>query len=842
MFAPPLYSVRKFPYRDIIECNFNIQFNKKEEKRHIIQQQDNQLFRQIRLITNNYKKYNPYIVFVDIKGGRNNQENLSKLITNGFIINGKKYVISERSASMTRNAILSFIQEDIENELNERIGLGIKIEKTVLSKYVAYRGLMLSSCHCIEDWIPKIIIVPDYIRTIKNQKIKYLIDEKTTYIDKETGEERDWTQKGVETGIMDYDINVFDGTGIHHPNISYQVQERLNSKNIPTSIMWRMPFIKGVTHEVDYTTFYKENGIEFITDIWGEKHSVDDVMIIMTESMYKGMKYFKNTNTVEDWNLYWDKFKKYNYCMGVAKWNFSLEEEPIYTRANYQILQDLELPFKEFIKLARYSTSWIEKIINGDKLYTYSFLGLTMKKHEAVNDYMTALLLNSEMLKEETVRKYLISLFKKYINEMKCGKLWVKSTFKIACPDLIMLLEYIGGMDINGCLEEDEFYTKNINGVYKGEFLIERNPHLAHSEHVLLNATYNDKIARYCSHLTNICMFNGKSITLPRLNGADLDGDLVLVIDNSIMKKGVIRDIPIVIDIEDKITALEEQYNKKNLLNLILRTINSLIGETSNCATCYWNKNPSTKEQKEKYLKYIDILSVINGKAIDFAKTGVIFNIPRHIAKWAKPLPYFMKYASPYYSNLKKLAKTQTNMNRLCWTIEKWENEEIKYKHKFKDFDYKIMTDPSIGLDEEKVNQIDKIFAEYRTEIRELAKDQYKFNNYTKYKDWIQENYPTMSQEEIIGFTFNWQYYYDQYREKCKKVCPDECELANIVAYLCYEKHSKKEKSFMWKVASSGILKNLKKHKADVYLPSLSESGEYEYLGKYYNMEKLEEQ
>ena len=41
-----------------------------------------------------------------------------------------------------------------------------------------------------------------------------------------------------------------------------------------------------------------------------------------------------------------------------------------------------------------------------------------------------------------------------------------------------------------------------------------------------------------------------------------------------------------------------------------------MIGETSNCATCYWNKSPKSEEVKRKYLKYIDILSIINGKAI----------------------------------------------------------------------------------------------------------------------------------------------------------------------------------------------------------------------------------
>jgi len=70
LFAPPLYKVRKFTYRNIIDYDFCINLTKKEERLYLIQQQDNQLFRQVRKITNNYSKYNPYVIFVDAKGGK----------------------------------------------------------------------------------------------------------------------------------------------------------------------------------------------------------------------------------------------------------------------------------------------------------------------------------------------------------------------------------------------------------------------------------------------------------------------------------------------------------------------------------------------------------------------------------------------------------------------------------------------------------------------------------------------------------------------------------------------------------------------------------------------------
>ena len=118
------------------------------------------------------------------------------------------------------------------------------------------------------------------------------------------------------------------------------------------------------------------------------------------------------------------------------------------------------------------------------------------------------------------------------------------------------------------------------------------------------------------------------------------------------MMKGVDREAAITIDIEDKITVLEEEDTPENQVKVALRGLTSMIGETSNCATSYHNRVPESKETAEKYESYVSLLSVINGKAVDQAKTGIVYTIPRHIAKYGKKLPYCMKYASPCYASM----------------------------------------------------------------------------------------------------------------------------------------------------------------------------------------------
>lgn len=599
------------------ECEYSlVQFNDSE---YYVPQGDNMLFRQLRMITGDFGKTVNSFVFVSCSNS-SKTDAIEHIIRYGFNINGQHFVMSERSASMTRSSILGFVDERYADSLNEAVSMGNDIGKTVLSKYYAYRGLMLSSCHCLDGWRPKIIVVPDFESVVKDQHIKYIYDAEKEFVDK-NGVSRTWVQKDIGQKTTDVKINVFDGCGIHHPEIGIQVHEQLGKnhtpeKTRPTSMLLRAPFIKGVTHEVDYSSFFAERGVRYITDVWGVSHDVSEPMIIISESMFKGYKYFNKTGTYDDWTRYWELFDKYNHCIGIAKWNYTKYTEPRFTRTSYQILQDLKLDYDDFRRIASESIKWAEKIESGDPLYTKCFMGLTADKCEPRDDIARAILKDERMLNEHGIRDEIMRSAEKYIDGMKCGKLWVKGAFKFLAPDLIMFMEHIGGLKPVGCLEDGEFYGHDIDGVIIGDRLIERNPHICHSEHTILKGVRNELTDKYLSHLDNVCMINGKSIVPQKLNGADFDGDLVFVIDNEIMMKGVDTSAYTVMDVDDKITVESEEDNVDNRVKVTVRSMKNMIGEFSNYGTAYHNKTPKTAEQKEKYEKYVDIISVLTGKSI----------------------------------------------------------------------------------------------------------------------------------------------------------------------------------------------------------------------------------
>ena len=55
-----------------------------------------------------------------------------------------RYLAFERSQSMSREGVLTFIREDTIDAVNERIMLGMKVGRCQLSKLYAYKGLMFS--------------------------------------------------------------------------------------------------------------------------------------------------------------------------------------------------------------------------------------------------------------------------------------------------------------------------------------------------------------------------------------------------------------------------------------------------------------------------------------------------------------------------------------------------------------------------------------------------------------------------------------------------------------------------------------------------------------------------
>lgn len=91
MFAPPLYIVRKYPLKVILESDLRLTGD--DDAQYQIKQQDNPLFRQVRLISHDARKYNAYVVFVDCRGAKEDTPEFAEMLQNGFFCGAAAFCV-----------------------------------------------------------------------------------------------------------------------------------------------------------------------------------------------------------------------------------------------------------------------------------------------------------------------------------------------------------------------------------------------------------------------------------------------------------------------------------------------------------------------------------------------------------------------------------------------------------------------------------------------------------------------------------------------------------------------------------------------------------------------------
>jgi hypothetical protein len=885
-----MYKVLKIKLTSLISNSYKLKkFTQNKLQKNLIMQQDNSIFRHINKINDSNEiigkhEYIKDIIFVEINrsvtmsewqiqkkvdeyklkyeetGKKRYKEyidgktSLETILRDGFKYDGITYKRFGKSSSMARNASIAFVSEKIFDKLFNITTMGIDLKKPmVLSKFEAYRGLLFSSSTVIQNDLPYIVLVEDYNKIIPNQKIKYTIEEDSEYKCKYTGQMKKSKKYPIYSGIDDVNISCFDGMGCHEKSMSKKFEEVLGSRYPAVQI--RAPYIKGLSLEFCFKKYFTEVlKKDYIIDAFGNSHNINDVDCIYTMSMWKGASYF------DSWDNYQKKFKEYNHEFCVSKTSRLTQDETLMTRANFQYLQSLTKMNKEnILKLADYSKNYVKKIIDGDLLYSLLFLGLTgnkenLNKGEKIdNYYMEAVKINSEMLNDKTIKKSLYSLLKKTINGFKLGRLFIKAHYSMVYGDLKLFMEHVAKVDREGILKAGEFYSPNYNGDYTGF----RSPLVHKSEVNKMKFVENEWLKTWCSHLDNLIMLNGFDISMPRMGGMDLDGDIIWVTDNQIIYKSIEdEDTAVVVDKDDKSSASKNFYNIENLIEYERRTLSQRIGEITNISTGFANQTPNSEKSK----KYIDnqnvFLRVAQGHEIDSIKTGTKYEIAPYYK--SVKLPYFLIYRYPkekaFYRKIRKQNKikkksgqntdrynvslSHSPMNELAFDIEKWEIDILKKFNNTNYSDtYKLLIDDSIEVNENNYNVVKQIYNEFNSEYKILIKkhkgdkdiDKRIISFYDNYKSKV--NLLNINKKELINYCVLVSYVKDKTDLEKDRLRIEQANSKNKVTRI-YDKSTK----FAWVVVPDGMIKNLKANsKVNNIAIVESEDGE-EYLGRKYKI------
>ena len=569
-----------------------------------------------------------------------------------FGIGLNRYLAFERSASMSRNSTLCFVREDMYEPLRERIMLGMKIGDCQLSKLYAYNALMLTSGERrdIPDLLSekRIIVIDNPKSLVKDAHIITVTDDGTA------NTMRKYTR--VET-TADIEVLEFDGEGL----ISKELAHMLDSSNLHHSFQIRLPYIKGVVHEVDFKTLFAELNVPYIRDIWGNKHDRRDVDMILTRSMFKGFGWMTENGLT--WGEYLERCRRYDHALYISGKD-KLGEQTT-TELNYQFLNTLAMTEDEFrprdlpLGWDRSPNTdpqhWVTKtteaayydlIANENSRQAY-FSAIADDEELSLNDKkrQRAKLaqMNPLFLEEKIYAKELSDQAEAIQKNYGLGKLLVTGDNRYLSDDLMRLLvhlvkdaigeEYAYRLMEKEFLSGNEIYAPGQAFPAQEQYTLLRSPHFARNEEALVVPMKNVGLIRekYLSHLRYVLMVDSRSLIPERLGGADYDGDMIKTIADPLINNCVQRgykdgEVLPVLKIPAAEPLIADAGDWKARFETVKVTFSNRVGLISNTALrsgiIAYNESADSAE-REQSRKETETLAILTGLEIDSAKSGI---------------------------------------------------------------------------------------------------------------------------------------------------------------------------------------------------------------------------
>ena len=605
-----------------------------------------------------------------------------------------RYLAFERSGSMSRQARLAFIREDFYDTVCRRIMMDMTIGDCQLSKLYAYNGLMLSSGIRIDgigiDRPHRVVVVDNPVRTPPPTEVITVEDDGT----------QNSTRKyhRVET-MADVEVTCFDGEGLISKQYARLVDEKLCGKKVHTSFQIRMPYVKGMLHEVDFKDYLDRSGADTITDLWGVQHPIQKVDIILTKSMFKGCGWLNESGM--SWEDYWVVFRKYRHALYIT--NVSKEKPEKTTELNYQFLNTVSLKADEFRPAdlpdgwdhspETDERNWLTKQTElayysfcADELFRQNYFlekferGSWWERHQGKDQILAAVLKkNPRFINEPVYAKRLEAEADKIAEQYAVGRLIVAGDNRYLSGDLLDFLDCLPvtrtgtskktndfvdfrWMQELGC---ENFFAPGAAYQPSHVCTLLRNPHIARNEEMQLYPLEErgHLYDQYLSHLTDVVMVGYTSLAAERLGGADYDGDMIKTISDPILNECVKRNIhhdpprprsifsrshnlPLLM-IPTAQPQIRSADDWEARFETVRSTFSSRVGQICNAALdrsiIAYNENSDT-EERERCREETETLAILTGLEIDSAKSGIRPDLDEYLTHKTVKRSDFLKY------------------------------------------------------------------------------------------------------------------------------------------------------------------------------------------------------
>ena len=678
------------------------------------EQEDNALFYQALCVLNggSFPKLDPLelrpeledvIFYMDFSGifdggGQRNPDRQKKAesmfrpegVTLDFGSGAHTYLAFERSGNMSRAARLSFLRSDIYDEVRRRIMLDMTVGRCQLSKLYAYLGLMLSGGTRIEGIG---ITKPHRVVVVEDELARDVVAKVITVEGGElTGGVRKYRR--VEKRVM-LTAKRFDGEGlISWSYADYRACHGKPFKRNPLlaamhegpqhSFQIRMPFVKGMLHQVDFQDYVKSAGGKTVTDVWGVRHPVDEVDVILTRSMFKGYGWL--TENGMTWDDYLAAFERYDHALYIT--NAGKSEPQKYTELNYQFLSTLSMTDEEFRPRdlpkgwthspASDTRNWITKATEqryydlcANPAYRLSYF---TEKEDSV--LARVLRKNPLFIHEPICTRELDDQAEHVLEQYVRGRLLVAGDNRFLSGDLhrfLLLLvdqhEALGGGTrrqatfnakaiANRNFIENSFYAPGAVYEHGDACTLLRNPHIARNEEIQL-AVYKDVEQlrkHYLGGLRSVVMVEAEMLAAERLGGADFDGDMVKTIADPLLNECVRRNygyslnnlsnLPLLyIPSEDPVIRDANDWHDRFIT--VRDTFSSRIGQICNAAfdrSIVAYDESLSDEERRQCREETETLAILTGLEIDSAKSGIKPDLDEYLKRGGVRRNRYLQY------------------------------------------------------------------------------------------------------------------------------------------------------------------------------------------------------
>ena len=435
---------------------------------------------------------------------------------NGFYINGIKFKrLVGTTGGVKQNSVM-FCSEHIYKDLREKLDNGRnKDVKIVPAKLEAYTALSCSVSQPVTN-TERILVIKDGTTFIKDKVIK-VSDNGNDY--------------NVEYNV-DYEAEkeFADGSGMIRPSLSEQwaidiglYHEDKNGNKvadyIPSGFNTRYAFEKGMLCTFDFELFAKEvAGTYEVEDVWGHKHDIRDIDIIFTTNM---LKLWNAYDSIED---YISKCDKYGYKLSTTK--VTPKKLELKRNMNYQYLQSYEFTDEDIKELCSETVDNINSVLGLDIAKSILFSkGINITKDnigkECNYDFIQALTIDKNVLKDSYVKNKLYGMIEKRIREAKKGVIQVDGCYAIICGDLYALCQSMFGLEVTGLLGKGEFYSDTWSSKGINEIVSYRSPMTSHNNISRKKLKYDKECRKWFKYIKTMTVFNAWDTTCDSMNGAD---------------------------------------------------------------------------------------------------------------------------------------------------------------------------------------------------------------------------------------------------------------------------------------------------------------------------------